>query len=124
VFEAAVVGLYSVVRVLLDVMPRRRQQFIENARVDRCLVGDHLGRSDLQHGQRPVEESAGGLGVPFSRDVHVDDLSVLVYSAVHVTPNAADLDICFVDEPAVAGRVPREAGRSGVNRWTHLQTVT
>jgi hypothetical protein len=39
VFEAAVVGFDPVVRVLLDVMPRRWQQFVEHPRVDRRLVG-------------------------------------------------------------------------------------
>ncbi len=37
--------------------------------------------------------------------VHVDDLAVLVGGPVHVPPDACDLDICFLDEPAVTREV-------------------
>ena len=35
VFELAVIGLDRIVRVPLDVMPRRRDQLVEHGRVDR-----------------------------------------------------------------------------------------
>jgi hypothetical protein len=38
------IGLNRIVRVLLDVVPRRRHEFVEYRRVDRCGVGDHLDR--------------------------------------------------------------------------------
>jgi hypothetical protein len=41
--ELAVVGLDRVVRILLDVIPRRGQQLIKGRGVDRGGVGDHLG---------------------------------------------------------------------------------
>jgi hypothetical protein len=44
-----VVGLDSIVRVPLDVVPDRRDEVIEHRRVDRGGVGDELGRRHLQH---------------------------------------------------------------------------
>jgi hypothetical protein len=49
VFELAVVGLDRVVGILLDVVPRRRDEVVEHGRVDRCGVGDDLVRRHLQH---------------------------------------------------------------------------
>ncbi|GAA3938429.1 hypothetical protein Aau02nite_70680 [Amorphoplanes auranticolor] len=50
-----VVCFYRVVRILLDVVPRRQHQFFENGRVDRCRVSDHLARDHLQHSERTRE---------------------------------------------------------------------
>jgi hypothetical protein len=47
-FEPSVVGLNRVVDVPLDVVPRRRDQFVEHDWVDRGGDGDHLGRDHLQ----------------------------------------------------------------------------
>jgi hypothetical protein len=57
--ELTVIGLDRVVRVLLDVMPGRRQEFVDHSRVERCDVGDHLVRDHLEPPERPGEESAG-----------------------------------------------------------------
>lgn len=40
-----------------------------------------------------------------------DDLTVLVYSPVHVPPHLVDLHVGLVDEPAIFDRVPTGAGR-------------
>ncbi len=47
----------------------------------------------------------GGGDVGSFRDVHVDDLAVLVDGAVHVASDAGDFDVGLVDEPAVTDRV-------------------
>jgi hypothetical protein len=57
--QLAMIGFDPVVGVGLGVVPGARSQLIEDGRVDRCLVGDDLGRG------RPVlecvgEESVGG----------------------------------------------------------------
>jgi hypothetical protein len=57
--ELTVIGLDRVVRVLLDVTPRHRQEFVDHTRVDRCGVGDDLVRDHLERPERPGEESAG-----------------------------------------------------------------
>jgi hypothetical protein len=46
--ELTVIRFYAIVRVLLDVVPRRWHQFSKHGRVDRCGVGDYLARSHLQ----------------------------------------------------------------------------
>jgi hypothetical protein len=43
-------------------------------------------------------------------DQDVDDLPVLIDGAVQVGPAAGDLDVGFVDEPAIPARVPGRAG--------------
>jgi len=45
-----------------------------------------------------------------SPDQHVNHLCVLVDCAVRVGPDPVDFDVGLVDEPAVPGQVPREAG--------------
>ena len=97
-FELAVIGLDRIVGVPFDVMPRRRDQFLEHGRVDGGRVGDDLARRHLQRGERSSEESPGGIGVAVSRDEHVDDLPVGVDSPVHVPPPAADLDIRLIHQ--------------------------
>jgi hypothetical protein len=42
------IGLDRVVRVLLDMVPRRRHQFFEHDRIDRRRVNDHLARDHPQ----------------------------------------------------------------------------
>src|SRR6266508_4161038 len=46
-FELAVVGLDPIVGVPVGAVPRGRHSFVEHPRVGRSLVGDHLGRPDL-----------------------------------------------------------------------------
>ena len=99
--------------VTFDVVPGRWHQVVEDPWVDGCGVGDDLGRRDLQRGQRPLEEAAGGLAVAPLRDQDVDDLPMLVDRPIHVAPHAIDFDVRFVDEPPVAWRVAAESGRLG-----------
>jgi hypothetical protein len=56
-------------------------------------------------GQDHREERSGGGEVVSFRDVHVDDLAVLVDRPVHVPPNTCDFDVGLVNEPAVADTV-------------------
>ena len=51
--HSAVVGFDPVIGVGLGVVPGARSQLIKDGRVDRCLVGDDLGRG------RPVLECLG-----------------------------------------------------------------
>lgn len=48
VLELPVIRLDRIIGVLLDVMPHRRKQLLEHARVDRSSVGDHLARCHFQ----------------------------------------------------------------------------
>ena len=59
VFELTVIGFDRIVRVSFDVMPRRRDQVLEHARIDRRGVGDHLARCHLQHSSRLVGRTGG-----------------------------------------------------------------
>jgi hypothetical protein len=54
-----VIGIDRIVRVPLDVMPRLWDELVEDGGSDGDGVGGHLGRSDLQRGQRPARESPG-----------------------------------------------------------------
>lgn len=81
--EPAVVALDPVVVVLADVVRRSRNQVLDRVRQSR-------GRGDVRT-----------LG-----HVHVDDLALLVDRPVHVAPDAGDLDIGLVDEPAILGQMP------------------
>jgi hypothetical protein len=116
VLELAVIGLDRIVRMVFDVMPRRRHQVLEHGRVDRGGIGDHLNRDHLQRRQGSLEEPAGRGGVPASGDQHVDDLPVLVNRPVHVPPDPVDLHIRLIHEPAVTRGVTSEPGRVGQQR--------
>ena len=58
VLELAVISLDRIVGMPFDVVPRRRDQVVGRAGVDRGGVGDHLGRRDLQRG-RARQKTAG-----------------------------------------------------------------
>jgi hypothetical protein len=58
-----------------------------------------------------AKEGAGGRDVAARRDVHVDHLAMLVHRPVHVPPDAADLHVRLVDEPAATHRMPARSGR-------------
>jgi hypothetical protein len=79
--ELAVIGLDRIIRILLDVMPRRGQHLIENGGIDRRGVGDDLAR--------------GGRGVPAGGDssTSINDLAVLVDRPVDVASDPVDLDV-------------------------------
>jgi hypothetical protein len=42
-YEPAVIGFYRIIGVLLNVLPRRRDQLMQHAGVDRAGMGDHFG---------------------------------------------------------------------------------
>ncbi len=107
------VGFDRIVGVLLDVVPRRRQQLVENGRVDRRGVGDHFGRDDFQRVEGLGKESVGRGGVAADAQQHVDDLATLVNGPVDVAPHAVDLDVVLVYEPAVARRMAGESSGVG-----------
>jgi hypothetical protein len=91
--ELTVVGFNGVVGVLLDVVPRRRHQFVEHGGVDRCGAGHHLARDDLQDLERSGEESAGCRGVPTaesSTSMPVEE-ATRPETALHVSPPKAAL---------------------------------
>src|SRR5215211_6698583 len=76
----------------------------------RGLVGDDLDRSEHGGGKGTVEERPRRRGLPSGRDVHVDDLPVLVHGPVDVPPGAGNLHMRLIDVPPRSGRVPRPAG--------------
>jgi hypothetical protein len=108
-----VVSLDGIVRVLLDVMPRRRHQLLEHGRVDRRSVSDGLDRRHHQHPQRPSEEATGRLGVPADREQHVDDLPVLVDRPIDVAPDTVDL----LDGPTIGLLPIRQRNRASQFKW-------
>ncbi len=59
------------------------------------------------------EEPSSRPNVTPSRDEHVDDLPVLVDSAIHVAPAACDLHIGLIDEPAIPDCMSTRAGSLG-----------
>ena len=84
--------------------------------VDLGGIGNHLGRLDLQCGQRAAEVPQGRIGVAAARDERADDLSVLVDRSVHVSADSVDLDVDLVNVPPIAGRVPAKPGGVGQQR--------
>jgi len=59
--QAAVVGLDVVVGILLSAMPGRRQQLLQQDRIDRCPVGDDLDRRGLGGGDGPLKNRRAAL---------------------------------------------------------------
>jgi hypothetical protein len=49
------------------------------------------------------------MGIAALRDQDVDDLPVLIDRPVEVGPAPGDFHVGLIDEPAIAGRVPRRA---------------
>lgn len=96
----------GVVGVLLDVVPRRGDQLVEDRRVHR--------------GRRSAKAPPGCGGVPAGRDEPVDDLPMLVDRPVRVPPDAAGLDVGLIGEPPVTGRMPAEPGRIREERGAAL----
>ena len=107
--ESAVISFHTVVRVLLEDMPSSGGELLDHPRIDRRPVGGDLNRRQAVR-QRAGEERPCGRAVAAFRDQDVDDLAVLIDRAVQVGPPSGDLDIGFIDEPPIAGRVPGRAG--------------
>jgi hypothetical protein len=97
-----VIGFDPIVAVLLGVMPGTRGQLIDDLRVDRRLVGDELNGGKPGGVQRPGEEVASSRQITLCRDQHIDNLADLIDGSVQVDSPAADLDIRFIDEPAIS----------------------
>ena len=97
------------VLVLAGVVQCSRNQVLDHVRQSRRPVGDDLGRVAVD-GQGSGEEHARRGDVSALRHVHVDHLPVLVHGPIHVPPDPADLDIGFVDEPAIPGHLPTRPG--------------
>ena len=64
-----------------------------------------------QRPERGFEEAPSGSAVASRRNVHVDDLAVLVDRPIHVAPDTGDLDVGLVDEPAVPDSMTTGPGR-------------
>src|SRR5438270_4308924 len=88
----------------------RRAQRPVGRDFDRLTVSDGRGR----------EEPSGGPSVAPRRNVDINDLAVLVDGSVDVAPPAGDLDVGFVDIPAVADRVAARSGRVDQQRGEAL----
>jgi hypothetical protein len=99
-----VVGFDPVVRVLLGVVKRGRDQLIDGREEGPGPIGDDLDRLAMG-AKRRREESSRGASVAPGGDVDVDDLAVLINRAVDVPPPARDLHIGLVHIPTVADRV-------------------
>jgi hypothetical protein len=65
------------------------------------------------NGHGSNEECFRSRQIPTSRQHDVDDLTVLINGSVQVGPAACDLDVGFVDEPAIAWQP--SAGASGLD---------
>jgi hypothetical protein len=102
VLQSTVIGLDRIIGVLLDVVPRLRDQLVEHGGVDRGGVGDDLAGCHLQCRERSSEEPSGRVGVAACRDEDVDDLSVLVDRPVYVAPDSVDFDVRLIDVSPIA----------------------
>ena len=60
---------------------------------------------------RDRKEPPGSSNVPSLGHIHVNDLVMLIYCSVHVTPHARDLHIGLVHEPAVTNTVSARSSR-------------
>ncbi len=94
------IGLDPVVRVLGGVMERVGHEFAKRSCARRCPIGHNLARLAVRADRR-YEEPARGSDIATGRDVHVDDLAVLVDRPVHVPPPAGDLHIRLVHKPTI-----------------------
>ena len=74
--------------MLLEDVPCRREELIDDVGVDRRPVGGDLNRCRAGPA-RPGEQRPSSSGVAAFGDQHVDDLAVLVDRSVQVDPPAA-----------------------------------
>src|SRR5690348_5084908 len=102
--QPSVIGFDRVVSVLLGDMTGGRHQLIEHPR-----VGGGTISGDLDRGRRVIKgagkEPTGGRQVSLLGDQHINDLPELVDCPVQIDPSSDDLGVCFVDEPAITGRM-------------------
>ena len=73
---------------------------------------DLIDVNDVNDGvESRLEEPCSGIDVAAFRDVHIDDLAVLVDRPVHVPPHTSHPDVGFVDEPTITDTVPARPSR-------------
>lgn len=119
--QPSVVCLDRIVRMLLNGVQGRGNQFAGHSRVDRCAVCRDLDR-DRPCAQRPGEEAPGGGQVAPQRQKDIDDWAMLIDCPVEISPLTGDLYLGLVDEPPVPGAWRQGLAasmNSGVNRCTH-----
>jgi hypothetical protein len=110
-----VVAFDPVVRVLVGVVERDGQDVLDDAFESRCQVRHNL-RGRPVSAQRGGEEAPCRADVAPRREVHVDDLAVLVHRAIPIAPDPGDLHLGLVDEPSVAHGVAPRSGRVDQHR--------
>lgn len=84
--QPSVVRLGPVVRMLVGVVERRRDQLADRSTQRRRQIGDHDVRRSVGR-QRPAEEPLRSPNVSTLRDIHDNDLAVLIESPIHVPPH-------------------------------------
>ena len=97
-------------------MPRLGKNLFEHLEIARGLVGHHFDRCHDGDGKSTVKEPSGCAAVPLRRDVHVDDLAILIPGSVDIPPAAGDLDVSLIDLPAGPDPVLGAAGNFGQDR--------
>jgi hypothetical protein len=113
--EPTMVGLDPIVRVLLGVVKRARDQLADHRTERPSAVAHHLRRLTVSAQRRRTEPSRRP-GIASWRDVHVDDLAMLVDRPIEVPPPARDLHIRLVHKPTIADGVPTGPGPVGQQR--------
>ena len=91
------------VRVLLDYVQRRRDQFVKDPQINVRAVGRDLYRDRARTQQCSSKEAPRGRQVTPRRQQDVDDLAMLIDGPVEIGPPAGDLHIGLVGEPPVTG---------------------
>jgi hypothetical protein len=110
-----VVGFDPIVRVLLGVVERRRDELIDHRPEGPGPIGHDFGRIATR-AKRRREEPSRRRDVAFCRDADVHDLAVLIDGSVHVPPPARDLHVGLIHVPTTTNGVPARPG--GVNeQW-------
>ena len=103
------VAFDPVVGVLLGVVSGVGQQVGDVVRQGRGAVGDDLVGVTVPERSGREERPCCGVAAAL-RDEHVYDLAVFIAGPVHVSPDASDLDVGLVDEPALSHDMAARAG--------------
>ena len=104
------VALHAVVRVLLGVVNRIWDQLVDDSKQRRSQIGGDLTWSPMGN-QCSFKEGCSRRDVSTFRHVYVDDLAMLIYSAVDVTPDTGNLDVGLVHKPPIADTVTTRPSR-------------
>ena len=111
--QPAVVALDPVVGVPLGVVPRRREQLLQDHRVGRRLIGHDLARHGPGRADGPLKEPMGCPQITPWREQDVDDLPELIDRTVDVAPAASHFHRGLICLPAIPDRAATEPGRLG-----------